>query len=107
MTLEHYVKAHHGVLSVGALCRCLVDRHDDLRGKGVEVNNTIDHDWARSFYFRDPNGLSLEYCTPRAQSNCRGRKNAVHFTLSRTAPEFGNAIEATPPRHRMAGRRAS
>jgi hypothetical protein len=22
----------------------------------------VDHDWAKSIYFKDPNGLQLEYC---------------------------------------------
>jgi hypothetical protein len=30
--------------------------------KGVQVTEVVDHDWAKSIYFRDPNGLSLEYC---------------------------------------------
>ena len=40
----------------------LASRHQELREKGVEVTDIIDHDWAKSFYFRDPNGVSLEYC---------------------------------------------
>ena len=40
----------------------LADRRDGLRAKGLEVSDIIDHGWAKSIYFRDPNGLSLEYC---------------------------------------------
>jgi catechol 2,3-dioxygenase-like lactoylglutathione lyase family enzyme len=40
----------------------LADRRDKLRTKGLEVSDIIDHGWAKSIYFRDPNGLSLEYC---------------------------------------------
>ena len=39
----------------------LADRRDQLRDKGVEVTEIIDHAWAKSIYFRDPNGMSLEY----------------------------------------------
>jgi catechol 2,3-dioxygenase-like lactoylglutathione lyase family enzyme len=39
----------------------LAARRDALRAHGVEVTEIVDHSWARSFYFRDPNGVSLEY----------------------------------------------
>jgi hypothetical protein len=29
---------------------------------GVEVTDIVDCQWAQSIYFKDPNGLSLEYC---------------------------------------------
>jgi catechol 2,3-dioxygenase-like lactoylglutathione lyase family enzyme len=34
----------------------------ELEAKGVEVTPIVDHDWSRSVYFMDPNGLMLEYC---------------------------------------------
>jgi catechol 2,3-dioxygenase-like lactoylglutathione lyase family enzyme len=34
----------------------------ELRAKGIEVTDVVDHDWAKSIYFKDPNGLQLEYC---------------------------------------------
>ncbi|MFO1082290.1 MAG: VOC family protein [Reyranellaceae bacterium] len=40
----------------------LAARRDALRAKGVEVTDIVDHGWAKSIYFKDPNGLSLEYC---------------------------------------------
>ena len=34
---------------------------------GVDVTAVVDHDWCRSIYFNDPNGLLLEFCaTTRA-----------------------------------------
>lgn len=34
-----------------------------LEAHGVEVRGPVDHEgWARSIYFRDPNGLQLECC---------------------------------------------
>ena len=30
--------------------------------KGVAVTDIVDHEWAQSIYFHDPNGISLEYC---------------------------------------------
>lgn len=40
----------------------LEQKRDELRAKGVEVTEIVDHDWAKSIYFKDPNGLMLEYC---------------------------------------------
>jgi catechol 2,3-dioxygenase-like lactoylglutathione lyase family enzyme len=34
-----------------------------LEGHGVEVRGPFDHEgWSKSIYFKDPNGLNLEYC---------------------------------------------
>jgi len=37
-------------------------RQQELRAKGVVVTDIVDHEWAKSIYFVDPNGISLEYC---------------------------------------------
>lgn len=41
----------------------LAAKQADLRNKGVEVSEVVDHGWCKSIYFRDPNNLQLEYCT--------------------------------------------
>jgi catechol 2,3-dioxygenase-like lactoylglutathione lyase family enzyme len=38
-------------------------KREYLIGKGIDVTPVVDHEWCRSIYFRDPNGLLLEYCT--------------------------------------------
>ena len=40
----------------------LAEKRDELRAKGVETTDIVDHGWARSIYFKDPNGISLEFC---------------------------------------------
>ena len=35
-------------------------KRDELMVKGLEVTGVVDHDWAMSIYFSDPNGISLE-----------------------------------------------
>ncbi len=40
----------------------LAAKRDELRGKGVDVTEIVDHNWAKSIYFKDPNGVQLEYC---------------------------------------------
>ncbi|HVQ77004.1 MAG TPA: VOC family protein [Candidatus Binatia bacterium] len=40
----------------------LVEKRSDLLARGVDVTDVVDHDWAKSIYFKDPNGIQLEYC---------------------------------------------
>jgi len=40
----------------------LEEKRQELQTKGIEVSDVVDHDWAKSIYFKDPNGLQLEYC---------------------------------------------
>src|SRR6267378_9958 len=40
----------------------LVEKRNELIARGVEVTDVVDHDWAKSIYFKDPNGLQLEFC---------------------------------------------
>ncbi|MGH7916452.1 MAG: VOC family protein [Candidatus Binataceae bacterium] len=47
----------------------LEERRADLVEKGVDVTPVVDHEWARSIYFNDPNGLLLEYCATVREFN--------------------------------------
>jgi glyoxylase I family protein len=40
----------------------LESKRQELAAKGVQVTDIVDHNWAKSIYFKDPNGVSLEYC---------------------------------------------
>ena len=40
----------------------LEEKRNELIAKGIEVTDVVDHDWAKSIYFKDPNGVQLEYC---------------------------------------------
>ena len=40
----------------------LEEKRKELQDKGVEVSEVVDHDWAKSIYFKDPNGMQMEYC---------------------------------------------
>jgi catechol 2,3-dioxygenase-like lactoylglutathione lyase family enzyme len=42
--------------------KALEERRAMLVERGVDVTPVVDHEWCRSIYFRDPNGLLLEYC---------------------------------------------
>ena len=40
----------------------LAERQRELKDRGVEVTDVVDHGWCKSIYFRDPNHIQLEYC---------------------------------------------
>ena len=72
----------------------LADKRDELRAKGVEVTDIVDHHWSKSIYFRDPNGLSLEYCCMvrnLAEDDATMREL---YAVPRAALELTNATSA-------------
>src|SRR5712664_3218113 len=38
----------------------LAQKRQELIGKGVKVSQIVDHEWAKSIYFKDPNDMQLE-----------------------------------------------
>src|SRR5215468_7599569 len=72
----------------------LADKRDELRAKGVEVTDIVDHHWAKSIYFRDPNGLSLEYCCLVRNLTADDAAMRELYSLPRAALDFGNATSA-------------
>ena len=34
----------------------------EVISKGLTVTDVVDHEWAKSIYLKDPNGISLEFC---------------------------------------------
>jgi catechol 2,3-dioxygenase-like lactoylglutathione lyase family enzyme len=70
----------------------LLAKRAELIAKGVKVTPVVDHDWAQSIYFKDPNGLLLEYCCytrqlteedarmlPRFEMSVRGESRLTDF----------------------------
>jgi catechol 2,3-dioxygenase-like lactoylglutathione lyase family enzyme len=54
----------------------------ELIAKGVRVTPVVDHEWMKSIYFKDPNGLLLEYaCWTRALTDDDARMQ-VRFKVS-------------------------
>jgi catechol 2,3-dioxygenase-like lactoylglutathione lyase family enzyme len=41
----------------------LEGKRDELLAKGLDVTEVVDHGWAKSIYFKDPNGIQLEFCS--------------------------------------------
>jgi catechol 2,3-dioxygenase-like lactoylglutathione lyase family enzyme len=77
---------YHFAFEAGSLTN-LQDKRDELRAKGVEVTEVSDHGWSSSIYFRDPNGVTLEYCCitrDLREEDTRGRE----FTIPRAMLEL-------------------
>jgi hypothetical protein len=54
----------------------------------------VDHAWAKSIYFRDPNGLSLEYCCLTRNLTEDDATMQDRFTIGRAALELDNRFSA-------------
>jgi catechol 2,3-dioxygenase-like lactoylglutathione lyase family enzyme len=72
----------------------LAQKRDELRGKGVETSDIVDHGWARSIYFKDPNGISLEYCCINGELPDGNEMMRGQFTLPRNALDLNDMLSA-------------
>jgi catechol 2,3-dioxygenase-like lactoylglutathione lyase family enzyme len=94
---------YHFAFEAGSAA-ALAEKRDELRAKGVETTDVVDHGWAQSIYFKDPNGLSLEYsCMVRHLTEDDARMQE-RFTLPRSALELNNTFSFKVPAPRSAGR---
>ena len=73
----------------------LAEKRDELRAKGVETTEIVDHGWALSIYFKDPNGLSLEYCCVVRDPSENSEPMHTRFTIPRDALNLNNALNAS------------
>jgi hypothetical protein len=60
----------------------------------VETTDIVDHGWAQSIYFKDPNGLSLEYCCVVRNLTEDDATMQERFTIPRSALELDNTLSA-------------
>jgi len=75
----------------------LTDKRDELRAKGIVVTDIVDHHWSKSIYFKDPNGLSLEYCCMVRNLTEDDATMQERFTIPRGALELNNTLSAKVP----------
>ena len=57
----------------------------------------VDHGWAQSIYFKDPNGLSLEYCCMVRNLTEDDAMMQERFTIPRGALDLNNTLSAKVP----------
>jgi catechol 2,3-dioxygenase-like lactoylglutathione lyase family enzyme len=75
----------------------LEERRNELIARGIEVTEVVDHDWAKSIYFKDPNGLQLEFCCFTRNLNDDDARLQVRDTISlRRLGLEGAATPASP-----------
>jgi catechol 2,3-dioxygenase-like lactoylglutathione lyase family enzyme len=84
----------------------LAEKRNELRAKGVETTDIVDHGWAQSVYFKDPNGLSLEYCCMTRNLTEDDASMQERFTIPRGALELDDTLSVkAPAAHSAGGRR--
>jgi catechol 2,3-dioxygenase-like lactoylglutathione lyase family enzyme len=81
----------------------LAEKRDALRARGVETTDIVDHGWAQSIYFKDPNGLSLEYCCMVRSLTADDARMQERFSVPRGALELDNRLSAKVPAAKSAG----
>jgi catechol 2,3-dioxygenase-like lactoylglutathione lyase family enzyme len=52
---------YHFAFEAGSVA-ALEAKRVELIDKGQTVTDVVDHEWAKSIYLKDPNGISLEFC---------------------------------------------
>jgi len=63
----------------------LVQKREELLGKGIKVSGIVDHNWSKSIYFKDTNGIALEYCCLTREFNENDARMQDRFKISVTA----------------------
>ena len=73
----------------------LDDKRRELLAKGIEVTEVVDHDWAKSIYFKDPNGIQLEYCvfTRNLDANDARMQDRFEISVRRLGLADPNALK--------------
>src|SRR5262252_550635 len=87
---------YHFAFEAGSAA-ALTKKRDELRANGVETTDIVDHQWAQSIYFKDPNGLSLEYCCTVRNLTEDDATMQERFTISRDALELNNTLGVKVP----------
>ena len=86
----------------------LEEKRNELIARGVEVTEVVDHDWAKSIYFRDPNGIQLEYCyfTRNLNANDARMQDRFEASLRRLGLEVPGPSGTTAERAALENTRA-
>src|SRR5215813_3253847 len=74
----------------------LEQKRNELIGKGVKVSEVVDHDWAKSIYFKDPNGMQLEYCCYTRELNEEDARMQDRFEASIKGMGLDDRIDIAP-----------
>ena len=88
---------YHFAFEAGSVAG-LTKLRDELRAKGVETTEIVDHGWARSIYFKDPNGVTRVLLHRRRASrrrqddarpvHCAARRTGTHRHAQQSAIDW-------------------
>ena len=81
----------------------LEDKRNELLARGVDVTEVVDHDWAKSIYFKDPNGLQLEFCCITRNLNANDARMQDRFETSVRRLGLDDAAALQSPKRASAG----
>lgn len=84
---------YHFAFEAGTVAQ-LETKRAELIAKGVKVTPVTDHEWAKSIYFKDPNGLLLEYCAYTRELNEDDARMQPRFEMSVQASRMMNFRDA-------------
>ena len=76
----------------------LDEKRRELLAKGVQVTEVVDHDWAKSIYFKDPNGIQLEFCcfTRNLNADDARMQHRAEISVRRLGLEDPVALSSSP-----------
>ncbi len=74
----------------------LEDKRRELIAKGVKVTEVVDHEWAKSIYFKDPNGIQLEFCTYTRNLTAEDAQMKARFESSLEGMGLDDASKLKP-----------
>jgi len=72
---------YHFAFEVGSL-EALEAKRAELIAKGVRVTRIIDHEWMKSIYLKDPNGLLLEFACWTRELGEDDARMQLRYTIS-------------------------
>jgi catechol 2,3-dioxygenase-like lactoylglutathione lyase family enzyme len=74
----------------------LEEKRHELVAKGIDVTEVVDHDWAKSIYFKDPNGIQLEYCvfTRNLTTNDARMQDRFEISVRRLGLQDASALRS-------------
>jgi catechol 2,3-dioxygenase-like lactoylglutathione lyase family enzyme len=86
---------YHFAFETGSLPG-LEQKRAELLAKGVKVSEIVDHEWAKSIYFKDPNGMQLEYCCYTRELNDDDARMQERFEVSIKGMGLDEQIDIAP-----------
>jgi len=86
---------YHFAFEAGSVA-ALGDKRRELIAKGVKVTEVVDHDWAKSIYFKDPNGIQLEFCAYTRNLTEEDAQMKVRFDSSLEGMGLDDASKLKP-----------